>query len=87
MTALKDAITAARAELKDEKATDATIEALQKVFDKFRANYPDPARVTELIDQAQDIVKTAEEATGEFAGRLGYYKPGAKATLSAAVEP
>lgn len=86
VTALKDAITAARAELKDEKATDATIEALQKVFDKFRANYPDPARVTELIDQAQDIVKTAEEATGEFAGRLGYYKPGAKATLSAAVE-
>lgn len=84
--ALVEAIKNARVELKDEKATDATIETLQKVFEKFRTNYPDPARVTELIAQAQEIVKTAEEATGDFAGRLGYYKPGAKATLNAAVE-
>lgn len=83
---LKAAIKAAREELAAEKATEATIEKLQKVYDKFRANYPDPSRVTELVDKAKTLADAAEEATGEFEGRLGYYKPGAKAALTSATE-
>jgi len=86
VTALADAIKKARAEVKAEKATDATTDALQKVYEKFLANYPDPARVTELIAKAKEIATTAEEATGDNAGRLGYYKAGAKAALTAAAD-
>ena len=86
VTALADALKTARAEVKAEKATDATTDALQKVYEKFLANYPDPARVTELIAKAKEIATTAEEATGDNAGRLGYYKAGAKAALTAAAD-
>ena len=83
---LKSTMTEAAKELKNNKATDAMIEKLQKAYDKFRENYPDVTRITDLVTDAEKILKTADEAVNENANRLGYYKPGAKAALQTAVD-
>lgn len=78
---LKEILATADQELKAEKATDETIEKLQKAYDKFRENYPDPTRVTEVTD----IIKKRLEKADEGA-KLGYYAVGAKEELKTASE-
>lgn len=78
--ALKDAIAKLNTEVKAEKATKESIEALQKAYDQFLKNYPEPKRVTDALAEAQKISKSSEEGS-----EVGYYKSGAKAKLEAVI--
>jgi hypothetical protein len=78
--ALKDAIAKLNTEVKAEKATKESIEALQKAYDQFLKNYPEPKRVTDALAEAQKLSKSSEEDN-----KVGYYKSGAKAKLEAVI--
>lgn len=77
---LQAAIEVAKNELKDEAATQASLEALQAAYDEFMKNYPDPARIREELAEAKAVIEKAEE--GED---LGYYATGSKATYQTVV--
>ena len=78
--ALKDAIAKLNTEVKAEKATKESIEALQKAYDQFLKNYPEPKRVTDALAEAQKLSTSSVEGT-----EVGYYKEGAKAKLEAVI--
>lgn len=75
--ALKSAIAATSAQLKDQKTTKEQIAALQAAYDKFLQNYPEPTRVTEALAEAKKLANAAQEQE-----KVGYYKTGAKAKLN-----
>ena len=80
MQALQDVIKTAEAELDKKAASEATIEKFKAAYEKFRANYPDATRVTEVSKRYQrPISKKAQEEEG-----LGYYQTGAKEALKTA---
>lgn len=78
--ALKDAIAKLNTEVKAEKATKESIEALQKAYDQFLKNYPEPKRVTDALAEAQKLSTSSVEGA-----EVGYYKEGAKAKLEAVI--
>lgn len=78
--ALKDAIAKLNTEVKAEKATKESIAALQKAYDQFLKNYPEPKRVTDALAEAQKLSTSSVEGT-----EVGYYKEGAKAKLEAVI--
>ena len=67
-------------EVKAEKATKESIEALQKAYDQFLKNYPEPKRVTDALAEAQKLSTSSVEGA-----EVGYYKEGAKAKLEAVI--
>ena len=79
MQALKDVIKTAEAELDKKAASEATIEKFKAAYEKFRANYPDATRVTEVSNIIKGRLEKAQEAEG-----LGYYQNGAKEELKTA---
>ena len=78
--ALNAAIAKLNTEVKAEKATKESIEALQKAYDQFLKNYPEPKRVTDALAEAQKLSTSSVEGT-----EVGYYKEGAKAKLEAVI--
>ena len=78
--ALNAAIAKLNAEVKAEKATKESIEALQKAYDQFLKNYPEPKRVTDALAEAQKLSTSSVEGA-----EVGYYKEGAKAKLEAVI--
>ena len=79
--ALNAAIAKLNTEVKAEKATKESIEALQKAYDQFLKNYPEPKRVTDALAEAQKLSTSSVEGA-----EVGYYKEGAKAKLEAQVK-
>ena len=79
MQALEQAIKAAETELAAKAATEATIENFKKVYDKFRENYPDASRITDVANIIKGRLEKAQEGEG-----LGYYQNGAKEALKTA---
>lgn len=75
--ALNAAIAKLKEEVKAEKATQESIEALQKAYEQFLKNYPEPKRVTDALAEAEKLSKSSVEGTD-----VGYYKDGAKAKLA-----
>jgi len=75
--ALTDAIAKLKEEVKAEKATQESIDALQKAYEQFLKNYPEPKRVTDALAEAEKLSKSSVEGTD-----VGYYKDGAKAKLA-----
>ena len=78
--ALNAAISKLNTEVKAEKATKESIEALQKAYDQFLKNYPEPKRVTDALAEAQKLSTSSVEGA-----EVGYYKEGAKAKLEAVI--
>lgn len=78
--ALNAAIAKLNTEVKAEKATKESIEALQKAYDQFLKNYPEPKRVTDALAEAQKLSTSSVEGA-----EVGYYKEGAKAKLEAVI--
>lgn len=78
--ALNAAIAKLNTEVKAEKATKESIEALQKAYDQFLKNYPEPKRVTDALAEAQKLSTSSVEGV-----EVGYYKEGAKAKLEAVI--
>ena len=54
--ALNAAIAKLNTEVKAEKATKESIEALQKAYDQFLKNYPEPKRVNCALAEAQSFL-------------------------------
>ena len=79
MQALQDVIKTAEAELDKKAASEATIEKFKAAYEKFRANYPDATRVTEVSNIIKGRLEKAQEEEG-----LGYYQTGAKEALKTA---
>ena len=79
MQALQDVIKTAEAELDKKAASEATIEKFKAAYEKFRANYPDATRVTEVSNVIKGRLEKAQEEEG-----LGYYQTGAKEALKTA---
>lgn len=77
---LNAAIAKLNTEVKAEKATKESIEALQKAYDQFLKNYPEPKRVTDALAEAQKLSTSSVEGA-----EVGYYKEGAKAKLEAVI--
>lgn len=75
--ALNAAIAKLKEEVKAEKATQESIEALQKAYEQFLKNYPEPKRVTDALAEAEKLSKSSVEGD-----QVGYYKQGAKAKLA-----
>jgi len=75
--ALTDAIAKLKEEVKAEKATQESIDALQKAYEQFLKNYPEPKRVTDALAEAEKLSKSSVEGD-----EVGYYKSGAKAKLA-----
>lgn len=71
--ALTDQLAAAEAILAAGNATEDDIAALQKAYDEYKAAYPDPAVVAELIVKYQALLDAAAEGD-----ELGYYAEGSK---------
>ncbi|MBR1594640.1 MAG: discoidin domain-containing protein [Alloprevotella sp.] len=71
----------AKNEILDEAPTAATYDALQAAYDNFIANYPDPDKLQELLDEAKEQHDAAEELD-----ELGYFQDGAKAALYSVIE-
>ena len=78
--ALNAAIAKLNTEVKAEKATKESIEALQKAYDQFLKNSPEPKRVTDALAEAQKLSTSSVEGA-----EVGYYKEGAKAKLEAVI--
>lgn len=78
--ALNAAIAKLNTEVKAEKATKESIEALQKAYGQFLKNYPEPKRVTDALAEAQKLSTSSVEGA-----EVGYYKEGAKAKLEAVI--
>lgn len=79
MQALQDVIKTAEAELDKKAASEATIEKFKAAYEKFRSNYPDVTRVTDVANLINGRLDKAQEGEG-----LGYYQDGAKEALKAA---
>ena len=79
MQALQDVIKTAEAELDKKAASEATIEKFKTAYEKFRSNYPDVTRVTDVANLINGRLDKAQEGEG-----LGYYQDGAKEALKAA---
>lgn len=75
--ALNAAIAKLKEEVKAEKATQESIDALQKAYEQFLKNYPEPKRVTDALAEAEKLSKSSVEGD-----EVGYYKSGAKAKLT-----
>ena len=75
--ALNAAIAKLKEEVKAEKATQESIDALQKAYEQFLKNYPEPKRVTDALAEAEKLSKSSVEGD-----QVGYYKQGAKAKLA-----
>ena len=78
MQALQDVIKTAEAELDKKAASEATIEKFKAAYEKFRSNYPDVTRVTDVANLINGRLDKAQEGEG-----LGYYQDGAKEALKA----
>ena len=79
MQGLQDVIKTAEAELDKKAASEATIEKFKAAYEKFRSNYPDVTRVTDVANLINGRLDKAQEGEG-----LGYYQDGAKEALKAA---
>ncbi len=79
--ALEDAMAKAKEELAAEAATDATIAELQKAYDDFLENFPEPQVLRDLLEDAQGWVDEAP-----IGDEVGYFPDGATAELEAAIE-
>ena len=79
MQALQDVIKTAEAELDKKAASEATIGKFKTAYEKFRSNYPDVTRVTDVANLINGRLDKAQEGEG-----LGYYQDGAKEALKAA---
>lgn len=79
MQGLQDVIKTAEAELDKKAASEATIEKFKTAYEKFRSNYPDVTRVTDVANLINGRLDKAQEGEG-----LGYYQDGAKEALKAA---
>ena len=75
--ALNAAIAKLKEEVKAEKATQESIDALQKAYEQFLKNYPEPKRVTDALAEAEKLSNSSVEGD-----QVGYYKQGAKAKLA-----
>lgn len=75
--ALNAAIAKLKEEVKAEKATQESIDALQKAYEQFLKNYPEPKRVTDALAEAEKLSKSSVEGD-----QVGYYTSGAKAKLA-----
>jgi len=78
--ALEDQLAIAADELIDDAATQATIDALQKAYQTYLDNRPDPQVAADLLAEAKAQAEAAEEGT-----ELGYFEAGAKEELLAAL--
>lgn len=79
--ALDEQLAIAKDELIDGEATQGTIDALQKAYQDFLDNMPDPQYVADLLEEARAQAEAAEVGT-----ELGYFEAGAKEELNAALD-
>ena len=79
-TAFETQLKAIEAQLADKKVTVETLEAFKKAYQDFLDNYPDPQIVKNLLAEAKAQAEKAETGEG-----LGYFAPGAKEALEAAL--
>lgn len=84
-TEIETQLAAARTELDNEKATDATIAALQAAYDKFVTELPVPSQLTDAIEEAQAIADNAN-INGLVGDQIGYYATDGYNTLTAAID-
>jgi len=78
---LLTAVDKAKAALADGTADQATYDELKAAYDKFLEFYPEPAKITALLDEANELYKGATEGEG-----LGLYAAGSKEALKAAID-
>lgn len=79
--ALETAMEKAQTELASQAATDATIAELQKAYDDFLENFPEPQVLRDLLEDAQGWID--ETPIGD---EVGYFPEGATAELESVVE-
>lgn len=79
--ALETAMEKAQTELASQAATDATIAELQKAYDDFLENFPEPQVLRDLLEDAQGWI----DAT-PIGDEVGYFPEGATAELESVVE-
>lgn len=80
VAALREAIALAEEEIEDGAASQETLDKLKAAYEAFRQHYPDPTRVTDLVNEAKALAESAEEGDG-----LGYYSEGAIDALNKAI--
>lgn len=74
-------MSAAEAELNAEKATQATIDALQAAYDNVHDNMPEPSIAREAVEAARTYLETAQEGEG-----IGYFRTGGKEAFQAVID-
>ena len=79
--ALEDAMAKAKEELAAEAATDETIAELQKAYDNFLDNFPEPQVLKDLLEDAQGWLDEAP-----IGDEVGYFPDGATTDLEKAIE-
>lgn len=79
--ALEDAMAKAQEELDAEAATDETTAALQKAYDDFLENFPEPQVLKDLLEDAQGWLDEAP-----IGDEVGYFPEGSTAELEKAIE-
>lgn len=80
--ALKSEIAKSKAMVDAGNATDEQIAAMQKAYDEFMKQFPDPAKITSALTEAKALETAAEERDGE----LGFYATGAKEAYKAVID-
>ncbi len=78
--AFEDQLAAAKAAIEAKKATTEDIENLQKAYDNFTDNYPDPDLAKEAVENAKTFLEGTTEGDG-----VGFYEDGAKSALEEAL--
>ena len=81
LTAFLEAVEVAQANIEAETVTQEVIDAFQEAYDLFLANFPDPDKVTDALDDALTFYETGSEGT-----TIGTYEEGALAEFYAALE-
>ena len=79
--ALEDAMAKAQEELAAEAATDETYAALEKAYEDFLNNFPEPQVLKDLLEDAQGWLDEAP-----IGDEIGYFPEGATADLEKAIE-
>ena len=78
---LEGSLAAAAAELREEAATQETIDRLKAAYEAFMAIYPDKSKLLAAIEEAQSYIATAIEGT-----EIGNYNAGATAFYQTVVD-
>ena len=83
LAAIETEMAKAKAELEAGKATAAQIAALQKAYDEFLANFPEPSRLTNALNAAKTLAEGLPVETE--AGEVGFYPQAALDAFNAVV--